>query len=157
MKIKVLSFYSKILSFILILLGFSGCESNGATEYGTPTAKFIIKGKVVNKEEQKSVEGLKVAIGYLVDENEERRTIYVDSVQTNAKGEFNVNIIEFPKQQKFVIKYEDDKNQDAKFGLTTDTVRFEDPKFTNGSGGWYSGEATQDLGTIEIVPVKEDK
>lgn len=163
MKIKALSIYSKILSFFLVLLGFSACDSdNGGDgpvcEYGSPTAKFIVKGKVVNKEDQKSIEGLKVAIGevYIYDNGKNKITFYHDSIQTNTNGEFDISIVHNPQPQKFVIKYEDAKNQGTEFGLTTDTVRFEKPDFTNGSS-WYKGETTQDLGTVEISPVKEEK
>lgn len=46
----MLSVYSKILSFFLVLLGFSSCDSGGgAAEYGTPTAKFKVKGTIVDE------------------------------------------------------------------------------------------------------------
>ncbi len=166
MKIKALSIYSKILSFLLILLGFSSCGNNGddgddgdmMLMYGTPTAKFIVKGKIVN-EKDKDLSGLKVALGRVNTWSESgKATYYVDSVNTDTQGLFKVSIQDFPTNQKFVIRYEDvDGEQNGLIETVIDTVRFEKPKFTNGSGAWYAGETTKDLGTIKLESFKEEK
>lgn len=163
MKLKVISIYSKIISFFLILLGFSSCDidgnGGGIAEYGTPSAKFKVKGTLVDEaDDSKTVSGIKVAIGQLyLDDSGVKKTFYVDSIVTGNTGVFDVDIIDFPTSQKFVIKYEDtDVLQNGNYGLTTDTVRFENPSFTGGSGSWYRGEATMDLGKVEINQ-KEDE
>ena len=42
--------FNWLLTSVLMLLGFSTCDSEpGAAMYGTPHADFTIKGKVVNQ------------------------------------------------------------------------------------------------------------
>ncbi|MFV0538440.1 MAG: radical SAM-associated putative lipoprotein [Dysgonomonas sp.] len=153
MKLKVISFYSRLLSFLLVLLGFSSCsEIDPKDEYGVPSAKFKVKGALVDKTDNStSITGIKVAIGQL-DRNETGlKTYYVDSVVTNNTGEFNLSVTDFPVSQKFVIKYEDTNAvQSGNYGLITDTVRFENPSFTDGDGSWYKGETVKDLGKVKI-------
>lgn len=164
MKIRFTSVFSKILSLFLVLLGFSACDSDsddgGGTVcmYGTPMAKFIVKGQIVDTEDN-AVSGLKVALGKVYSPSENtKRTYYVDSINTDVNGKFNVIIGDSPIDQKFVIKYEDiDGEQNGSLGITTDTVRFEKPTFVNGDGSWYRGEATKDLGIIKLNPSKEEE
>ncbi len=159
MKLKAISFYSSILSFLLVLLGFSSCsEIDPKDEYGVPSAKFKVKGTLVDKTDNSTgISGVKVAIGQLSRDGAPLKTYYVDSIVTNNTGGFNLGITDFPQSQKFVIKYEDtNTSQDENYGLTTDTVRFENPSFTDGSGSWYKGEAVKDLGKVKISQ-KEDK
>lgn len=165
MKIRVISFYSKVVSFFLVLLGFSACDTGGngggggIAEYGTPNAKFKVKGTLVDEaDDSKAVSGIKVAIGQLYsDDSGVKKTFYVDSIVTGNTGVFDVDIIDFPTSQKFVIKYEDtDTTQNGDYGLTIDTVRFDKPVFTGGSGSWYRGEATMDLDKVKISQ-KEDE
>ncbi len=160
MKLKVISFYSKVISLFLVLMGLSSCDTDGnggggsIAEYGTPSAKFKIKGTLVDKiNDSKAVSGVKVAIGHpYSDGSGIKRTFYTDSIVTTNTGEFNLIIYDFPESQKFVIKYEDtDASQNGNYGLTTDTVRFENPSFTGGSGSWYRGEVTKDLGNVKIL------
>lgn len=156
MKIKVVSIYSKILYFLLVLLGFSSCDMGGE-EYGTPTAKFTIKGKTVDKD-NKAISGLKVALGEINRSGNGKTTYYVDSVSTDIRGVFKISFQDFPAEQKFVIRYEDvGREQNGLIKTIIDTVRFEKPDFTNGSGGWYAGETTKDLGTIKLDFSKNDK
>ena len=163
MKIRFVSFYSKIISFFLVLLGFSSCDSDGGggggsiAEYGVPTAKFKVKGTLVDKTDSSvSISGVKVAIGQLYRDGTGQRTFYVDSIVTNNTGGFDLGVTDFPMSQKFVIKYEDtDKNKN--YGLVIDTVRFDNPSFTGGSGGWYAGEATKDLGKVKLQSVPDKK
>lgn len=155
MKLKVCTLYSKIISLLLVMLGFTACDSEeggGIAEYGTPSAKFIVKGALVDKTaNNKGISGMKVAIGYPYADG--KRTYYIDSIVTNNTGAFDVNIRDFPTSQKFVIKYEDTStSQEGNFGIAIDTVRFEKPSFTGGSGSWYRGETTKDLGKVELSP-----
>lgn len=161
MKIKFISVYSRILSFLLVLLGFSSCDNSNDDDgggmvamYGTPSANFVVKGKVVD-DENKAVSGLKVAIGSVYNWSGTDKTYYADSINTDVDGAFKVSIMEFPKDQNFVIKYEDvDNEEDGLLKSVTDTVRFKNPSFTNGDNNWYSGEATKDLGTVVFDPKK---
>ena len=48
-KKRWLHFYNRILSGVLVLLGFNACDGTGADEYGTPYCRFEIKGKVLDE------------------------------------------------------------------------------------------------------------
>lgn len=164
MKFKAYSLYSKIISFLLLLLGFTSCDPEGGgssiAEYGVPSAKFKVKGTLVDKtNDSKLVSGVKVAIGHpYVDGAGIKETYYVDSIVTNNTGGFDLSITDFPMSQKFVIKYEDtDAAQNGNYGLTIDTVRFENPSFTGEKEGWYAGETTKDLGKVKLSPVTDKK
>ncbi|MDR1089740.1 MAG: radical SAM-associated putative lipoprotein, partial [Prevotella sp.] len=91
-------------------------------EYGVPSAKFIVKGTLVDKTANSiGISGMKVAIGYpYADGTGIRKTYYIDSILTNNTGVFNLSIRDSPTSGKFVIKYEDtDAAQDGNYGLTT--------------------------------------
>lgn len=166
MRFKVYSLYSKIISSLLLLLGFTPCssEAGGASgsiaEYGVPTATFRIRGVLVDKaDDSKFISGVKVAIGHpYLGISESKRAFYVDSIVTNNKGEFELNISDFPVSQKFVIKYEDtDTTQNGNYGLTIDTVLFENPSFTGERANWSVGETTKDLDKVKLFSTTDKK
>lgn len=165
MKFKACILYSKIISFLLVLLGFTSCDSEGGggggiAEYGTPSAKFVVKGTLVDEANSSTaISGVKVAIGHpYTDVAGVMKTYYVDSIVTDGTGKFDLNIEAFPMPQKFVVKYEDiDTAQNENYGLTIDTVRFENPSFTGGSGNWYAGETSKDLGKVKLSSVTDKK
>jgi putative lipoprotein (rSAM/lipoprotein system) len=163
MTLKTLLLYSKLLSFLLVLLGLTACDSDGgssgnATEYNTPSAKFVVKGTLVDKiANPAGISGMKVAIGHpYEDEAGGKMIFYVDSVVTNRTGAFIVNFRDFPASQTFVVKYEDTSmSQEGNYGLTVDTIRFEKPSFTGGNGRWYRGETTKNLGKVDLSPAAD--
>ena len=166
MRSKAHSFYSKVISFFLVLLGFTPCNSetsgeNGSiAEYGVPTATFRIRGVLVDKaDDSKFISGIKVAIGHpYLGISESKRTFYVDSIVTNNKGEFDLSISSFPASQKFVIKYGDtDAVQNGNYGLIIDTVRFENPSFTGERAHWSVGETTKDLDKVKLSLITDKK
>lgn len=166
MRFKVYSLYSKIISSLLLLLGFTPCSSEAGggsssiAEYGVPSATFRVRGVLVDKsDDSKVISGVKVAIGHpYLGISESKRTFYVDSIVTNNAGEFNLSISDFPRSQKFVIKYEDtDAAQNGDYGLIIDTVRFENPSFTGERANWSVGETTKDLDKVKLSPTTDKK
>lgn len=156
MKIKFLHFYSAVLSFILVLIGFPGCsddiDGGGRVEYGVPSAKYKIKGSVVSKEDQSALPRIRVV---MVEKNKDREPFYGDTVYTSSMGEFNVELQTFPLDKvTFQIKVDDvDGDQNGSFDSTIEEVIFDKPSFTGG-GEWYKGETEKDLGKIEITSQK---
>ncbi|MDR2950991.1 MAG: radical SAM-associated putative lipoprotein [Prevotella sp.] len=158
MKVKMLSVYSKILSFFLVLLGFSSCDSGGggAAEYGTPTAKFKVKGTIVDESEA-PITKIKTVLGKSYKTELGDRPYYIDSVFTDSEGKFELNVVEFPTSQEFILKIEDvDGDENGAFETKIETVEFKDPSFTNGNNGWYAGETTKDIQAIKITSAKKD-
>ena len=59
-KSNWLKVFNSLLSSLLALLGYTSCDSSEdiPVEYGTPYAKYEVKGKVVDKESQATIEVL---------------------------------------------------------------------------------------------------
>ncbi len=58
---KWLRAFNVFLSSILALLGYTSCGES-SVEYGTPYAKYEIKGKVTDKENKNAVSGARVIV-----------------------------------------------------------------------------------------------
>ncbi|MDU1904413.1 MAG: radical SAM-associated putative lipoprotein [Dysgonomonas sp.] len=156
MKTKFLKFYSAILSSILVLIGFAGCsdddEDNGGgwAEYGTPSAKYKVKGSIVSKEDETAIQRIRVV---MVETDGDKEAFRGDTVYTDNQGMFNAEFYTFPLEKvTFSIKVDDvDGEANGSFESTTQTVVFDKPTFTGGSS-WYRGETEKDLGKITITP-----
>jgi hypothetical protein len=156
MKTKFLKFYSAILSSILVLIGFAGCsdddEDNGGgwAEYGTPSAKYKLKGSIVSKDGEEAVQRLRVV---MIETEGDKESLRGDTVYTDNQGAFNAESHTFPLEKvTFTIKVDDvDGDANWSFESTTQTVVFDKPTFTGGSS-WYKGETEKDLGKITITP-----
>lgn len=157
----MLSIYSKVLSFLLVLLGFSACDPiDPVDEYGSPYAKFNIKGVVINEDSENNeyVKGIKVVVGRSYKKDNGDEFVYnTDSLYTDKNGYFNITTIDFPSSQKFTIKFEDvDGMVNGTYETKTDVVSFENPSFEGGES-WYEGETSKDLGIIKISPLKTEE
>lgn len=142
-EIKFLKFYNAIIFGLLAILGFAtSCEIlDSPVGYGTPTAKFIVNGNVKSIETNNAIDNIRVVV-------------QGDSSQTNSQGEFQVEIVEFPIEQTFNIKFKDiDGAINGEYEDLDTVVKFTNPKFTNGDGHWYSGETTKEF-DIKLTPRK---
>ena len=84
----------KLLSGVLVLLGFTACDSDGPgnelCEYGTPSADYQVKGKVLDQT-GKPIKGVQVVVKDLDAVFVKGEKDYVsdyDTVYTDVKGEF---------------------------------------------------------------------
>lgn len=159
MKTKIYSYYSKFISVCLLALGFSACSSLGddpdpvICEYGVPSAKYKVSGKVVSAEgEKKAVKGIRVV---MIDNVDESKNTYIqgDTVFTDADGVYKIDKHSFPQQQ-FKVKFQDvDGEDNGEFEEKIEIIDFKDAQYTDG-GRWYKGEATKDMGTVELEAKK---
>ena len=151
MKLKLRSFYSRILSICLVLLGFSAC-SDPVDEYGSPSAKYKVLGKIVSSDdEKKPIENIRVV---MVENMDEENNIYLrgDTTYTDLEGRFEVNRHDFQYSQ-FKIKIQDvDEEVNGLFEDIEQVIEFKNSDYKGGSGSWYKGEAQKDMGTIEMEP-----
>lgn len=154
MKIKLQSFYLRFISFCLVLLGFSSCESTDPrVEYGTPSADYKVKGKVVSDTAEDPIKNIRV----VMIENEEESASYLmgDTVSTDIKGEFEINTHRFPYNE-FKIKFEDiDGELNGEFEDKAEVIQFQNSDYKEGVS-WYKGEAEKDMGTVKMTFKKED-
>ncbi len=126
-----------IILGLLALLGFaSSCEKwpNTKAEYGTPSAKFIVNGKVNSKETNSPIKNIRVIMN--------RDTSYTDS-----EGHYQVNEINgFPNNQTFQINFQDiDSTINGDYNDLDTIVEFTNPQFVNGDGNWYAGETSKEF------------
>ena len=126
-----------IIFGLLALLGFaSSCskEPNSKVEYGTPSAKFIVNGKVNSKETNIPIKNIRVVM--------DRDTSFTDN-------EGNYQVVEnngFPDNQTFHIHFQDiDSTINGDYENLDTTVEFVNPQFVNGDGHWYEGETSKEF------------
>lgn len=129
-----------MISFLLSILGFStacslsSCEyGSPGMEYGTPYATFKVKGSVKSAETLKPIPAIRVVMRD-------------DTTYTDASGNYQVEDMEFPKDQSIVIYFEDtDGKLNGEYQSLDTIAEFKDPKFTGGKGGWDNGETVKEL------------
>jgi len=134
MKIKFLKTYNALIAILLVVFGISCVASK---EYGTPDAKFIVKGKVSSKETKEPIEDIRVTMNWHND-------------ITNEKGDYRVENNDFPGDRAFLVKFHDTKG----IYMDLDTlIEFKNPQFTGGDKNWYSGETSK---TVDIQLTEKD-
>jgi len=150
MKRKVLKKYNKLIAILLSIMGiggaisFTGCDGDGgediSAEYGTPHASFKIYGTVTS-ESKVAIPNIKVKMQY-------------DSIYTDENGEYSIQVVEFPQDQNFSVRYEDvDGSANGSYLLKDSIVEFKNPQFENSTGSWDSGETAKEVN----IELSEDK
>lgn len=137
LKTNTLKAINKILLLAIAILGF-GCEEEPMCEYGTPHAKFKLKGVIRNESTLTGIPGIKVTLT-----NNFNKKIVV----TDKTGAFEEMLSVFPDDTvKFHLEIRDIDSE--KNGLYEDAdldIRYIKPKYKNGSGNWYRGEVEKEL------------
>lgn len=133
--------YSTILTILLALLGFS-CAKDPKVEYGTPNARFIVKGKVTSSDLNEPVKNIRVIMRF-------------DTTFTDNSGNYQITDRDgFPTDQTYLINFRDiDGSLNGNYEDEDTTVEFKNPQFTGGDGHWYQGETTKNL-DIKLNPRK---
>lgn len=151
MKIKIQALYSSLISFLLVALGFNSCHNDPVDEYGTPSAKYKVRGKVVSKENTaEAIKDIRVVMIENVNESDIRH-MEGDTVYTNQEGVFEINSTRF-LQNDFKVKIADvDGDKNGSFKDRELVIEFEKSDYIGGNG-WYEGEASKDLGKVELEP-----
>lgn len=136
MKKVVLKTYAKALTAFFTLLGtITGCEFiQPRVEYGTPSADFVVKGKVMDKSSQKPITDIRIIhkTGY---------TPANDTVKTNANGEFELKFVEFPGVNHWIYVEDLDGTENgglyAPDSLIVNSAQMK--RIKKGSGNWNEG------------------
>jgi len=155
-----------LLAAIISMLGFAGCDTIGADEYGTPYADYTVKGAVVDKATGKPIVGIRV--GYSAEKyygvmygppsvNYKPKA----HVLTNAKGEFKLTdrfdigefqlIDDVPTLPVWVEDIDGEEN--GLFQSEYIQVDFSDAKHSGKSKGWYNGEYTINV-DVELTEIE---
>lgn len=111
-----------------------------------PSAKYRVKGKVIDADTQEPVPGIEVVTGAVHTGDGKEWLSYPDTLITDKDGAFATERTEFPsKKYRFIVR---DVDGDANGTYSKDSVEVEAGGFTGGSY-WYRGETSIDK-TIEI-------
>lgn len=160
-----------LLSSLLTMLGFSAC--NGFSNepqlemYGTPTATFSIKGKVVNTAGH-ALSGVQVVIPY----NEiypadtmslvpDKPVSMRDTVYSNEKGVFEETFYDMPKDTiRYELRFNDINPQPGVPPCEPDTLKvtflYGDLKKDKHAGTWDRGHAEKEI-TVILKEKKDEK
>ncbi len=134
-KIKFFKTSNAIIAGLITLLGFaSSCEKVSRVEYGTPSAKFIVNGKVISSDSNEAIENIRVIM-------------QGDTTKTDNEGKYQVvDKYGFPSDQVYDIKFQDiDGVTNGDYQNLDTIIEFKNPQFINGDGNWYSGETSKEL------------
>jgi len=142
------------LAGLLAILGFSTSCEGQADEYGAPYAKYSIKGKVTNSENE-SISGIRVrtipkefADLNFSDLNYPERY----STLTDSNGDYSVHI-EYMNADTFKIFVEDIDGIENGSYQSDSTVLDKNEIKLSGGKGWYLGEGSK---TIDFVLEKKE-
>ena len=148
-----------ILAGLMGLFGFAGCDRFAVDEYGTPSAKYTVKGAVVNEATDKPIAGIRVGY-YPVEWDEDafgpepeygRKSNAF--VLTDANGGFTLSEIMFPNKEILPVYLEDiDEEENGLFQSKIVPVDFSNAKHSGKPGNWYRGEytVTQNIQLAEV-------
>ncbi len=148
LQFKVLKSDNALITLLLSFLGFSSsCDwLTPKAMYGTPTADFLVKGKVESKS-NKPVTGIKVDISKEFDTQEGQKLVLIGTSASEAgTGAYSVKATDFPEDQTFKVKFTDiDGAENGEYETLDTTVVFQNPKYSGGDGSWYHGKTEKEL------------
>jgi len=93
-----LRYSNRALSGLLMLFGFVSCDNGGGdipVEYGMPSAKYRVKGKVIDADTQEPVPGIEVVTGAVHTGDGKEWLSYPDTLITDKDGAFATERTEF--------------------------------------------------------------
>ena len=152
MRVRFNRWYNAVLTTLLSILGY-GCSSDepmdmygSPPEYGSPHADYIVIGTVTN-ESGTPVQGIKTS---LKEVSENAKTAYgIDSVQTNATGDFQLKYTGMERKSiKLIVDDIDGEANGGEFLSDTLDIDYDKAvKVKEGEGRWYQGkfEVSQDV------------
>ena len=152
----------KLLSGVLVLLGFTACDSddpgNGLCEYGTPSADYQVKGKVLDPT-GKPIKGVQVVVkdlnAYFV-KGEKDYVVDYDTVYTDVKGEFEsdkAHTFSIGSQEVLFHDVDGEENGGGFESATLKTNQMDISQIKEG-GSWYSG-AYELKAEVKLSPKKK--
>ena len=138
-QIKWFKTYNILICAILSALGFSMSACRAPDEYGTPSADYIVQGKVTDSETDHPIKNIQVDMKW-------------EKILTDTEGKYKIVInYESTGSQTFPIRFQDvDGDLNGSYMDLDTIVEFKDPKFTGGKG-WYEGKTTKEF-NIQLNP-----
>lgn len=139
-NVRWLKVCNGLLSGALALLGYASCDSSDepAEEYGTPYAKYEIKGKVTDRDTKAAIEGARIIVKPMQWKSDETFPPQAfDTLQTDKDGNYLYQN-EMTVIDRFRVVCEDPSG-----ALKADSATIKmDPQ---GGEGWYQGSDSQEV------------
>lgn len=146
----------RLLSGVLVLLGFASCTNDDPgeilCEYGTPNSKFLVKGRVAS-DKNEPLKGIQVIVrqGW-------NNSIYLpaDTVYTDESGKFETKELGTTgsiAEQKIYFNDIDGEGNGGAFKSDSAFVRDLESKQLEERKGWYAGKF--EFSTKEPVKLSE--
>lgn len=139
-NVRWLKVCNGLLSGALALLGYASCDSSDepAEEYGTPYAKYEIKGKVTDRDTKAAIEGARIIVKPMQWKSDETFPPQAfDTLQTDKDGNYLYQN-EMTMIDRFRVVCEDPLG-----ALKADSATIKmDPQ---GGKGWYQGSDSQEV------------
>lgn len=151
MKKSILKTSNRIYGYIIGLLGFSmGCQAceSGAkmygsppVEYGTPTASYVISGKVTDAKNNPIKD---INVNVVLNNNS------VEQISTKDNGEYRFENSSYTTDLRYTITYQDIDGAEngGEFADQTKNVVFSSADFTGGDGNWNQGKAEKVVNVV---------
>ena len=162
--VSFFKFASWLLAGIIGLFGFAGCWEFGMAEYGTPSARYTVKGAVHNEADGNPIAGIRV--GYSPEVWDDALygppSVYSSEsdafVITNTSGDFTLSAAMHPlgRYDRILPVYIEDIDGDENglFAPKMVQVDFSNASYSGKSGNWYSGECTVTV-TINLTEIDQ--
>ena len=137
--------YLKLKSWLIVALGgLAGIPiaCHMEMEYGTPQARYHVKGTVTNEQGQ-PIAG--IGVGERKQRNEAGDSLLITGHldTTDAEGRYKLDYnYAFPGQPLSVDFHDIDGVENGSYKDTVVTVNTENVQLSGGDGHWYEGEAT---------------
>lgn len=139
-KVSLLKACNGLLSGALALLGYTSCDFAGdePVEYGSPYAKYEIKGKVTDRDTKAAIEGARIIVKPMQWKSDETFPPQAfDTLQTDKDGNYLYQN-EMTVIDRFRVVCEDPLG-----ALKADSATIKmDPQ---GGEGWYQGSDSQEV------------
>ncbi len=133
----------RLLYILLGLLGLSSCEHFFAVEYGCPNVSFSLKARVVD-EAGAPIQGIEVR-------TEEGGRFEYKTGFSDYQGNIDARGSFWPGTEHGKVQFIDIDGEANGGEFETLTVDIENATQTEeGSGNWYEGAYTADLGTVTL-------
>lgn len=142
MKNKAVKIFDKIVMALLGLFPFLAACDDPRTLYGTPSATYVVKGKVTDETTHAPLKNIRV----MLHENDEYPEYRLDTVYTDELGAYNLTFKGYTKQNLTIYLKAEDVDGDVNGGqypAKEDTVVVTESNWDKSdAGSWNIGTAT---------------
>lgn len=135
-RITFIKTQNSLIATLMAIIGFAtSCVFK--SEYGSPSAEFIVNGTVKSADTEQPIENIRVIL----------QTDRSDTTLTDKDGKYQlVDKWGYPYDQTYNIQFQDiDGASNNEYENLDTIVEFKDPEFSGGDGNWNHGETSKEF------------